>query len=43
MNFRVFNQQQAYLGATGVGLSMTRLYQLLSHYERRVSKKYLFG
>lgn len=38
MNFRVFNQQQEYLGATGVGLSMTRLYQLLSHYERRYQK-----
>ena len=38
MNFRVFNQQQAYLGATGVGLSMTRLYELLSHYEREYQK-----
>lgn len=38
MNFRVFNQQKEYLGATGVGLSMTRLYQLLSHYEREYQK-----
>ena len=38
MNFKVFNQQQEYLGATGVGLSMTRLYQLLSHYEQQYQK-----
>ena len=38
MNFKVFNQQQAYLGATGVGLSMTRLHQLLTHYEREYQK-----
>lgn len=38
MNFRVFNQHQQYLGATGVGLSMTRLYELLSHYEKQYQK-----
>ena len=38
MNFRVFNHQQQYLGATGVGLSMSRLYKLLSYYEQRYQK-----
>ena len=38
MNFKVFNQQQEYLGATGVGLSMTRLTQLLSQYEQQYQK-----
>ncbi|MBC7750990.1 MAG: diguanylate cyclase [Candidatus Saccharibacteria bacterium] len=38
MNFKVFSQQQEYLGATGVGLSMTRLHQLLSHYEQQYQK-----
>ena len=38
MNFRVFNHQQQYLGATGVGLSMNRLSKLLSHYEQSYQK-----
>lgn len=38
MNFRVFNQQQKFLGATGVGLSMSRLSTLLSDYEQRYQK-----
>lgn len=38
MNFRVFNQNHRFLGATGVGLSMNRLYQLLCHYEQRYQK-----
>ena len=38
MNFRVFDHQQQYLGATGVGLSMNRLFNLLSHYEKSYQK-----
>ena len=38
MNFRVFNQQQQFLGVTGVGVSMERLYQLLGHYEQQYKK-----
>ncbi len=38
INFRVFNQQNQYLGATGVGLSMDRLYRLLCQYEQQYQK-----
>lgn len=38
LNFRVFNQQQQYLGVTGVGLSMNRLYALLCQYEAQYQK-----
>lgn len=38
MNFRVFNHKHEFLGVTGVGLSMDRLYQLLCHYEKQYQK-----
>lgn len=38
MNFRVFNQQQQFLGVTGVGVSMERLHELLRHYEQQYKK-----
>lgn len=38
MNFRVLNQQQQFLGVTGVGVSMERLHQLLCHYEQQYKK-----
>lgn len=38
MNFRVLNQQQQFLGVTGVGVSMERLHELLRHYEQQYKK-----
>ncbi|PTQ91208.1 sensor domain-containing diguanylate cyclase [Agitococcus lubricus] len=38
MNFRVFNQAQKFLGVTGVGVSMDRLFKLLCQYEQQYQK-----